>query len=52
MQKAGLSTALKVMQASPDYLASTTLNKLIFGDNILAIDASGTEASVECNHNG
>jgi zinc protease len=32
--------------ASPDYLASNTLNKLIFGDNILAIDPTGTEASV------
>ena len=32
--------------ASPDYLASSTLNKLMFGDNILAIDAMGTDASV------
>ena len=32
--------------ASPDYLSSATLNKLMFGNSILAIDASGTEASV------
>jgi len=32
--------------ANPEYLASRTLSKLIFGDNILAIGASGTEASV------
>lgn len=37
---------LKRSAASPDYLASSTLNKLMFGENILAIDASGTEASV------
>ena len=37
---------LKRNSASPDYLASSTLNKLMFGDNILAIDAAGTEASV------
>jgi zinc protease len=37
---------LKRNAASPDYLASSTLNKLMFGDNILAVDASGTEASV------
>jgi zinc protease len=32
--------------ASPDYLASRNLSKLMFGDNILAVDATGTEASV------
>lgn len=37
---------LKRNAAIPDYLASQTLNKLMFGDNILAVDASGTEASV------
>jgi zinc protease len=37
---------LKRNAANPEYLASQTLNKLIFGDNILAIDASGTETSV------
>lgn len=38
--------SLKRNAASPDYLASNTLNKLMFGDNILAADAMGTEASV------
>ena len=38
---------LKRNLANPDYLASTTLNKLMFGqDNILAVDATGTEATV------
>ncbi len=37
---------LKRNSANPDYLASTTLNKLMFGDNIFATDISGTEASV------
>ncbi|HWR98979.1 MAG TPA: pitrilysin family protein [Prolixibacteraceae bacterium] len=37
---------LKRNVANPEYLASKTLRKLIFGDNILSIDASGTEKSV------
>ncbi len=38
---------LKRNKANPNYLASNTLNKLIFGDdNILAIETTGTEASV------
>lgn len=37
---------IKRNAASPSYLASNTLNKLMFGDNILAIDPSGTEQSV------
>lgn len=38
---------LKRNQANPSYLASTNFNKLIFGENnILAIEASGTESSV------
>ena len=38
---------LKRNQANPDYLASTALNKLIFGENnILAIEQAGTEVSV------
>lgn len=38
---------LKRNQANPDYLASVTLNKLLFGEgNILAVDATGTEATV------
>lgn len=32
--------------ASPDYLASSTLNKFMFGSSILAVDAIGTESSV------
>jgi zinc protease len=38
---------IKRNQASPSYLASNTLNKLIYGeDNILAIETVGTESSV------
>jgi zinc protease len=37
---------IKRNAASPDYLAANTLNKLMFGDNILAVDGMGTEASV------
>ncbi len=37
---------LKRNAANPEYLASVTLNKLVFGNSILAVDASGTEASV------
>lgn len=46
LAKSRVINNLKRNAASPDYLASSTLNKLIFGDNILAIDASGTEKSV------
>jgi len=47
LAKSRIINTLKRNQASPDYLASTTLNKLIFGENnILAIVASGTEATV------
>jgi zinc protease len=46
LAKTRIINGLKRNAASPDYLASSTLNKLIFGDNILAIDASGTEATV------
>ena len=52
LAKSRIINTLKRNAASPDYLASRTLNKLMFGDNILAIDASGTEASVACNYNG
>ena len=39
---------LKRNQANPSYLASTTLNKLIFGENnIMATELSGTIGSVE-----
>lgn len=37
---------LKRNAANPEYLASITLNKLVYGNSILAIDASGTESSV------
>jgi zinc protease len=46
LAKSRIINTLKRNAASPNYLASSTLNKLIYGDNILAIDASGTEASV------
>jgi len=47
LAKSRITNNLKRNAASPDYLASSTLNKLMFGDNILAIDASGTETSVK-----
>jgi zinc protease len=46
LAKSRVINNLKRNAASPDFLASTKLNKLIFGDNILAIDASGTEETV------
>jgi len=46
LAKTRIVNGLKRNAASPDYLASKTLSKLIFGDNILAIESSGTEASV------
>jgi zinc protease len=46
LAKSRIINSLKRNSASPDYLASSNLNKLIFGDNILATDATGTEASV------
>ncbi len=46
LAKSRIINNLKRNAASPDYLASSTLNKLMFGDNILATDATGTEASV------
>jgi zinc protease len=47
LAKSRIINNLKRNAASPDYLASNTLNKLMFGDNILATDATGTEASVK-----
>jgi zinc protease len=39
---------IKRSKASPTYLASTELNKLIYGENnILALETSGTELTVE-----
>jgi zinc protease len=46
LAKRRIINGLKRNAASPDYLASSTLNKLIFGDNILSMDASGTEETV------
>jgi len=46
LTKSRVINNLKRNAASPDYLASNTLNKLVFGDNILAVDATGTETSV------
>jgi Predicted Zn-dependent peptidases len=47
LAKSRIINSIKRNAASPDYLSTYTLNKLMFGDNILAVDASGTEASVE-----
>jgi len=44
--KSRIINGIKRNAANPDYLAQNTLNKLVFGDNILSIEASGTEASV------
>ena len=47
LAKSRVVNNLKRNKANPSYLASNTLNKLIFGDdNILAIESAGTEASV------
>ena len=45
LAKSRVINNLKRNQANPNYLASNTLNKLIFGeDNILAVEIIGTEA--------
>jgi zinc protease len=47
LAKSRVINTLKRNMANPSYLASTTLNKLIFGENnILATETSGTETSV------
>ncbi len=46
LAKSRIINNLKRNASSPTYLASNTLNKLMFGDNILAVDGSGTEESV------
>jgi zinc protease len=46
LAKSRIINTIKRNSASPDYLSTYTLNKLMFGDNILAVNASGTEASV------
>jgi zinc protease len=47
LAKSRIVNNLKRNAANPSFLASITLNNLIYGDNILAIDASGTESTVE-----
>ena len=48
LAKSRVINNLKRNKANPSYLASNTLNKLIFGENnILAIETAGTESSVE-----
>lgn len=47
LAKSRIINTLKRNKANPDYLASTTLSSLLFGENnILAIEASGTEETV------
>jgi zinc protease len=47
LAKSRVINNLKRNKANPNYLASTTLNKLIFGENnILAVETAGTEESV------
>jgi len=47
LAKSRIINTLKRNKANPSYLASTTLNKLLFGkDNILSVESSGTEESV------
>lgn len=47
LAKSRVINSLKRNKANPGYLASNTLNSLIFGkDNILAIEISGSEESV------
>jgi len=47
LAKSRIINTLKRNKANPSYLASTTLDKLMFGENnILSIESSGTEASV------
>ena len=47
LAKSRIINTLKRNAASPDYLASSTLGKLMYGDNILAVEATGTEESVK-----
>ncbi len=44
--KRRIISGLRRNSASPEYLASSALNKLIFGDNVLAIEPTGTESTV------
>jgi zinc protease len=46
LAKSRIINTIKRNAASPDYLSSNTLNKLMFGNNILAVEVSGNEVSV------
>ena len=46
LAKSRIINGIRRNSSNPEFLASKTLNKLIFGDNVLAIDASGTVSSV------
>ena len=46
LAKSRIINGIRRNSSNPEFLASKTLNKLIFGDNVLAIDASGTASSV------
>jgi len=47
LAKSRIVNNIKRNRANPSYLATNALNKLIFGENnVMAIDATGTEASV------
>jgi zinc protease len=46
LAKSRIINGIKRNGSNPNYLASSTLNKLLFGNSILALDPAGTEASV------
>jgi zinc protease len=46
LAKSRIVNGLKRNKSNPNYLASSTLNKLMFGNSILAMDGTGTEESV------
>lgn len=46
LAKSRIVNNIKRNAASPTYLASRTLSKLMYGDNILATETAGTETSV------
>ena len=48
LAKSRVINTIKRNRANPGYLATTTLNKLIFGENsILSVELAGTESTVE-----
>ena len=46
LAKSRIINGIRRNSSNPEFLASKALNKLIFGENVLAIDASGTASSV------